>query len=126
MNRLTLERAEQVRIDAASGISDAVLAEREGVSTRTVRDCRLGLRYQKAGGPITKRVAGGKKRLSDEEIRSMREEAIDTKVSFKGLAERYGCSVSYVSFVVGGKRRIKAGGPISEPRHRWFCGNSHI
>jgi transposase len=126
VNRLTLERAEQVRIDAASGMSDEALAEREGVSTRTVRDCRLGLRYKKAGGPITKRTAQGI-RLPDAIIREMRERATDPSVALKSLAEEYDVDVSYVSLVVRGKRRVKAGGPISEPRHRWFNrGNSHI
>lgn len=117
MNRLTPEQAEQVRIDAASGISDAALAEREGVSERTIRDCRLGLRYKEAGGPITKRAVGGRKRLSDEEIRDMREEAVDLSISLKSLAKKYGVSVSYASLIICGRRREEAGGPISGPRY---------
>ena len=121
MNRITLEQAEQVRIEAAKGINDRDLAAQYGVSERVIRDCRLGNRYKKANGPIVKRT-----KLSDGRVRDMREEASNTKVSFRDLAEKYGVSVSYVSLVVRGKRRAKAGGPISEPRHRWFSVNSHI
>jgi len=117
MGRLTLEQAEQVRIDAAKGISDEALASQYGVGWRTIRDCRLGARYKKAGGPITKRTARGKKRLTDEQIRSMREKATGPNVSLKSLAEEYAVSASYVSYVICGKRREKAGGPISGPRY---------
>ena len=121
MNRITLEQAEQVRIKADKGINDRDLAAQYGVSERVIRDCRLGNRYKRASGPIVKRT-----KLSDGRVRDMREEASNTKVSFRDLAEKYGVSVSYVSLVVRGKRRAKAGGPISEPRHRWFSGNSHF
>jgi len=115
VNRLTLEQAELVRIDAAKGTSDEVLAAQYGVSERAVRDCRLGLRYKKAGGPITKRTVRGKKQLTDEEIRDLREEA--NGMPYKKLAEKYGISMSYVSLLVCGKRREEAGGPISGPRY---------
>ena len=123
MDRLTLEQAELVRIEAAKGISDEVLATQHGVSKRTIRDCRLGLRYKKADGPITKRTVRGVQ-LPDEKIRAMREEA--NGIPYKKLAEKYIVSVSYVSLIICGKRREDAGGPISGPRHKWFCGNSHI
>jgi len=116
LTRLTLEQAELVRIDAAKGTSDEVLATQYGVSERTVRDCRLGLRYKKAGGSITKRTTTGKKQLTDEEIRAMREEA--NGVPYKKLAEKYSVSVSYVSLIICGKRREVAGGPISKTRYR--------
>ena len=117
MDRLTLEQAEQVRIEAANGVDDEILAARYGVSPRVIRDCRLGLRYKRAGGPIIKRTAQGKGQLPDEQIRSMREKATDPTVSLKSLAKEYIVSASYVSYVICGKRREKAGGPISGPRY---------
>gem|GEM_PF-6838113 len=120
MYRLTLEQAERVRIEAANGASDEDLAYTYIVSERTIQDCRLGLCYRKAGGPITKRTSGGKERLSDEAVRDIRERATDSSVFLKELAEEYGISVPYVSQIVRGVRRASAGGIISEPRNRWF------
>lgn len=122
MIRLTLEQAEFVRNEAARGVSDSVLAARLDVSERVVRDCRLGYYYKKAGGPITKITS----RISDSEIRRMREMAGDPSVPFAAIADEFDVSVSYVSLIARGLRRHSAGGIISEPRNKHFAYLSKI
>lgn len=111
--RLTNKRAVVVKQLAADGLSDEELASMFGVSVSTIANCRLGHRYSYTSGPLTNRT----RRLKDSEIRQMREDGQSKEVFIVTLAEQYGVDVSYVSLVLRGLRRKKAGGPIATSRY---------
>jgi len=123
VNRLTFRQVSLIRNLAAGGCSDQELASKLGVNEGVVRCCRLGYTYKWAGGPITKRrpgCSGAKTSPTDEEIRQMRVLAYNGVKPLSGIADRYGVSLSYLSKVIRGQFRRRAGGPISKPRSKHF------
>lgn len=131
-NRIPLKDGEAylVRILAVQGIDDKQLSLIFQKTESTIRACRLGHRYQSAGGPITKKRAGkntGKKlRPTDEKVRQMRILAHDGVKPLLSIARQFDVSLSYVSNVIRGRCRKDAGGPVSDPRSKHFGERSKI
>ena len=122
MSRLTGEEVLKIRRSASNGISDERLAILYAVSVRTIRDCRLGIRYCKTGGPITKRNI----HIPDAIIRQIRTMASDKNILLKDIAAQYKVSAGYVGEVARGAYRKSACGILSGPRHKHFCVNTEI
>ncbi len=61
----------------------------------------------------------GKKSITDNDVREIRRLASEGE-SLTKIAKEKDCSISYVSQLVRGIARKAAGGPVSEPRHRFF------
>ena len=120
--RLTKEDAISLRYLARGGASDKLLAFRFKVSQRAVRDCRKGITYANAGGPITKHH----KAFSDDVIVQVRNLASDPGVSLTSIASQYGMSLSYVSRVVRGLYRKDVGGTISAARNEYFDADAKV
>lgn len=111
--RLTNRKATQVRCLAAQGLSDKELAKRFGVSEATIVRCRTGSSYSYVQGPLTSHL----RKLTDGEVRQMREMASERDVSIAALAQRFDVTQSHVSLLLRGLRRQEAGGPILAPRY---------
>jgi len=122
VSRLTEEKVLKIRYSASEGVSDKQLAIMHKVSVRTIRDCRLGIRYCKIGGPITKRNI----HIPDVIIRQIRAMASDKKILLKDIAAQYNVSAGYVGEVARGIYRKSAGGTMSGPRCKRFCVNTEI
>lgn len=54
----------------------------------------------------------GKSKISDQQVRRIRQLRADEGLGYKALAERFSCSWETARDIVKGKTRMSAGGPI--------------
>ena len=111
--KLDNEAARRIRERFAAGDDVHLLADEYGVVKSTIRDVAYGDTWPDAGGPI----GSAKRRLkvSDEDVRRIREQHWEQGISQVSLARQEGISRSMVSLLVRGKRRCEAGGPLGPP-----------
>lgn len=105
--RLTDERVREARaLYAAGGVTQAVLAARYGVSTRTMGKALRGERWAHVGNaqPASLRPTLNAK-LTDDDVREIRRLHAASGVSYRQLGQRFGVTCGAVREVVKGRRR---------------------
>lgn len=113
--RFNDSQVERLRDLYAAGVYSAGdIAKRYGIADSAVWSMLKGETYKSAGGRIHVPKGPRYRKLTDEDVRTIRERYEAREQPTRVLAEEYDVSDHHIRMLILGEQRVEAGGPIAE------------